>query len=108
MTETYITKDGFQSLCNIRIGTPPPVTEGVKSPVTLLAALPSEDCGCPEELWRIGTVEMLIHMEQNGDGHILLFTGDDDREWIVAARDMNDLRAEMFSHLSAYFAGVTL
>ena len=100
MKQLYVSERGFQSLCDIRLQTPPPVTPDVRAPVQLLACVPSEECACPEELWVVSNVEVLIHMEENGDGHIIVYAGDEEIEKTVAARDINDLRAEMFSFLS--------
>ena len=72
----YISPEGFEVLCDLRVGDPPPVTESVTPPVQLLACVPSEDCGCPEEIWRINGIDVLIHLEEDGTGEMFVFAGD--------------------------------
>lgn len=69
---------------------------GDSAPIRLLASVPSDECGCPEELWRVGTVDFLIHMEENGTGDIIVYTGDEEREFNVLCSGMDDLRVKMF------------
>lgn len=97
----YISQRGFQTLCDIRAGTPPDVT-GSPS-VELLASLPSEECGCPEEIWVINGYEVLIHFEEDGSSEMVIYTGDNEHEiWFDDCLNMHDLRAKMFR----YFAQV--
>ena len=57
----------------------------------------SPECGCPEELWWIRNIEVNIHLEPDGTGHIMLEAGDwqDDREG-VQCNGMDDLRRQAF------------
>lgn len=58
----------------------------------LLEQRPSEDCGCPEELWLMGSIEVTLHMERDGSGHILLDGGDWEHDWETDHNGMADLR----------------
>ena len=64
---------------------------------TLIEARPSEECGCPEELWRLGTIEVLIHLEENGEGHIFIDAGDWEIDREVPTTGINDLRNQAFA-----------
>ena len=91
----FVSTRGFESLCDIRIGTPPSPTGS--APVRMIAALPSEECGCPEELWIVNTFEVLIHFEASGASEMFVYTGDYEIEKsFEGCRNMNDLRAKMF------------
>lgn len=58
----------------------------------LLEQRPSEECGCPEELWLMGNIEVTLHLEADGTGHILLDAGDWEHDWETAHTGMADLR----------------
>lgn len=52
-----------------------------------------QDCGCPEEEWLIGNLEVIIHLEPDGSGHAFIDCG----EWeadrhFSGVSDMEDLR----------------
>ena len=63
----------------------------------LIAARPSEQCGCPEEEWIIANLGLLIHFEEDGSGHIIIDGGDWEAGRSVAAVSMDDLRAQAFA-----------
>lgn len=58
----------------------------------LLEARPSEECGCPEELWMMASLEVIIHLEPDGTGHILIDAGDWEHDWETTHNGMADLR----------------
>lgn len=58
----------------------------------LLEQRPSEDCGCPEERWIMGKIEVTLHLEEDGSGHILVDAGDWERDWETTHVGMADLR----------------
>lgn len=58
----------------------------------LLEQRPSEDCGCPEELWLMGNLEATIHLEADGTGHIFIDSGDWDHDFETTHNGMADLR----------------
>lgn len=72
------------------------------APVRLLAVFPSEECGCPEELWAIGEERVIIHLEEDGGGEIHYPAADGDVEtiYVPGAKMMGDLRSEMFRRFS--------
>ena len=92
--KTYIS-DRADLSC-IRVGEVPPATGGV-APIELLARLPSDDCGCPEEHWRIDGFDYLIHLEEDGTGDMMIFAGDFEADCNVATTSMDDLRSQMFA-----------
>lgn len=92
---TFVSAEGLEVLKFIRVGGDLPEAQG-KASVRLLASLPSEECGCPEELWSYHGLWLLIHMEDDGTGHIILYGVDNEFETSVPARDINDLRARAF------------
>ncbi|KPU83726.1 hypothetical protein JI58_07840 [Marinosulfonomonas sp. PRT-SC04] len=91
----YLSARGREELISLRIGKAPEVTEG-PAPVEMLARVPSEECGCPEELWRIDSLELLFHFEADGDSDAFIFGGDFELETTLRARNLNDLRAKSF------------
>ena len=91
-----ISERGRTELELIRVGKVPPVAEK-RAPVELLAALPSEDCGCPEELWMMDGIIYLIHFEQDSRGEITSFHGEYEGEQFERdARTFGELRAALF------------
>lgn len=60
----------------------------------LIAERASEDCGCPEEEWIMRNINVLIHFEPDGSGHIILDAGDWDDEATVRCSSMDDLREQ--------------
>jgi hypothetical protein len=94
----YCNQDGREFLLSLRLGSAP-ANSGGRAPIRLLARVPSEECGCPEEVWQIDGAIYLIHLEaEAGTGEILQFLGDDDQEITVAAHNLDTLRAAMFAH----------
>lgn len=50
--QQYCSEHGAEELAAIRVGGAPTPTGGT-APIELLARVPSDECGCPEELWQI-------------------------------------------------------
>lgn len=67
----------------------------------LLSQHASEECGCPEETWLMGNVEVTLHMEEDGSGHILLDAGDWEYDWETAHEGMADLRQKAADYICA-------
>lgn len=64
----------------------------------LVEARASEECGCPEELWIVwGCIELLIHLEEDGSGHMIAYTGEDEFEQSVDCGGLEDLRNKAFA-----------
>lgn len=57
-----------------------------------VSSQPSEQCGCPEEDWIMGNIEVTIHLEEDGSGHLLFCGGDWEHDFEVDCSDMNELR----------------
>lgn len=68
----------------------------------LLEKRPSEDCGCPEELWLMGSLEVTIHLEENGEGHIFADAGDWDDDLFVNCSGMADLRKQAADWINTF------
>ena len=60
--------------------------------VKLVSSQPSEQCGCPEEDWVMDNVEVTIHLEEDGSGHLLFYGGDWEHDFEVDCSDMTELR----------------
>ncbi|WP_321832282.1 hypothetical protein [Thalassovita sp.] len=90
---TFISSEGATELESIRVSFTENTTPGAP-PVALLARLPSDDCGCPEELWRIDGLLLLIHFEADREGEAVLYAGDWEQETSIEARSLDDLRAK--------------
>ncbi|MBM1814523.1 hypothetical protein [Pseudosulfitobacter pseudonitzschiae] len=92
----YVSHRGAEELAALRLSDAPKPTGG-HCPIQLLAAVPSEECGCPEELWDLNGIIYLIHMEEDdASGEIFVFAGDWETETMVQCATIEDLRAEMF------------
>lgn len=92
--QPYVSAAGSQLLGDLRLGEPPAVAG--TAPVTMLARVPSEECGCPEEIWRINGLDLLFHFEEDGTSEAFIFAGDWERETALEARSLDDLRAKAF------------
>lgn len=61
--------------------------------VELIERRPSDECGCPEEEWRISGMTTIIHLEADGSGHIAYDCGDWQEETFVdAPTSIDELR----------------
>lgn len=102
----YVSPDGAEALRGLR------VSSGVKptgtAPISLLARVPSDECGCPEELWRIDGIELLFHFEDDGPCDAFIFAGDWDAETSIDADTLDDLRAKAFQWLADMMRGADL
>lgn len=86
---------GDPALQDIRIDPTPPKSDG-PAPIRMIARLPSEECGCPEELWQIDGLYLLFHFEEDGSSDAFIFAGDWEAETNLEARSLNDLRSKSF------------
>lgn len=92
----FVSAEGAHILAELRVNSAPLPPVG-RAPVQLLACVPSEECGCPEELWRIDGLDCLIHFEADGSSEAFIFAGDWEDERGFQARDMAELRAHLFA-----------
>lgn len=92
---------GDSDLPLISVG-PSPTPTGGEPPIKLIARLPSEECGCPEETWRIDGLILLFHFEDDGSSEAFLYGGDWELETTIEARSLNDLRAKSFQWLADF------
>lgn len=60
--------------------------------VKFVSSQPSEQCGCPEEDWIMGVIEVTIHLEEDGSGHLLFYGGDWEHDFEVDCSDIAELR----------------
>lgn len=90
----YISEDGANLLNEMRVGAA--LAPIGTAPISILARTPSDECGCPEELWRIDGIELLFHFEEDGKSEAFIFAGDWEMETTLQARSLDDLRAKAF------------
>ncbi|VCU58242.1 hypothetical protein EPIB1_1140 [Tritonibacter mobilis] len=90
----YVSDVGAETLSDLRIGSI--LKPEGKAPISILARVPSDECGCPEELWRIDGIDLLFHFEKGGKSEAFLFAGDWELETTLEARSLDDLRAKSF------------
>lgn len=93
--QQFCSASGRESLIGLRINVIPDETAHA-APIEMLARVPSEECGCPEELWRIDGIELLFHFEDDGDSDAFIFAGDWEVETTMKATTLDDLRAKAF------------
>ena len=60
----------------------------------------SEDCGCPEEEWMVGSLVVTLHQEDDGTGHILLDAGDWEHDWETETGEMTEMLAEAVAYIA--------
>lgn len=93
--QLYVSGEGAEQMNFFRaVGNLKPT--GGKAPVELLARTPSDDCGCPEEPWRVDGLLLLFHFEADGSSEAFIFAGDWETETILNAVSLDDLRAKAF------------
>ncbi len=91
----YVSIEGAAEMNNLRVyGNLQPT--GGKAPVELLARIPSDECDCPEELWRVDGLLLLFHFEADGSSEAFIYAGDWETETILNAVSLDDLRAKAF------------
>ncbi|WP_371398883.1 hypothetical protein [Marinovum algicola] len=90
----YLNAEGQEALSQLRVNSPPE-PKGT-APISMLGRLPSEECGCPEELWRLDGIDLLFHFEEDGQSEAFIFAGDWELETTLQARSLDDLRAKSF------------
>ncbi|ABF64374.1 hypothetical protein TM1040_1641 [Ruegeria sp. TM1040] len=90
----YVSDDGAETLADLRVGST--LKPQGTAPISMLARVPSDECGCPEELWRLDGIDLLFHFEEDGQSEALLFAGDWEMETTLQARSLDDLRAKSF------------
>lgn len=96
----FVTLRGVWMLAELRATAPEirlNLSFASQAPVKLVAQVPSEECGCPEELWIIDGIEAVIHFEKDGRSEIHLMAGDWNEEKTFECRNMPELRAALFS-----------
>lgn len=76
--------------------------EGYPFYCELLEQRPSEDCGCPEELWLMGSLEVTLHLEEDGSGHVIADAGDWDGDLFVDFTSMEDLRTKAADWINTF------
>ena len=91
----YISALGSECLRGFRLG--PPLKPVGRPTAThplgqQLAALPSEECGCPEEIWVASGIIVLIHFEEDGTAEAHFDGGDWTHEMNLGGVDMPALR----------------
>lgn len=96
---TFVTEAGAEELRGLRVNSDVKPTGG-RAPIELLARVPSEECGCPEELWLIDGITLLFHFEEDGTSDAFIFAGESELENHFIARDLSDLRAKSFQWLA--------
>lgn len=90
----YISEEGANVLNEMRVSAA--LTPTGTTPIYILARVPSDECGCPEELWRIDGLDLLFHFEEDGQSEAFIFAGDWEMETTLQARSLDDLRAKAF------------
>ena len=90
----YISDEGANVLNVMRVGSR--LSAKGAEPISILARVPSDECGCPEELWRIDGLDLLFHFEEDGQSEAFIFAGDWEMETTLQARSLDDLRAKAF------------
>lgn len=96
----YISEEGARELADLRVNfVQMPATEG-SAPIRMLARVPSEECGCPEELWHYEGMLALIHLEADGKSEIHVWAGDWEMTKVTIHDNLHDLRAAMFQWLA--------
>lgn len=91
----FVSQSGAEELTSLRVNSTVKPT-GERAPIEMLARLPSEECGCPEEVWSIEGIILLFHFEPDGTSDAFIFAGDLELENHFVARDLHDLRAKSF------------
>lgn len=99
----FLSARGREDLSFYRMSKDIPDITDRTAPIELLARVPSEECGCPEELWRIDGLLILMHFEADGSSELFLDAGDWELETRIDAASLADLRAKAFQ----WFADVT-
>lgn len=99
---SFVSEKGAQALQTLRVQSS--VAPVGRAPIELLARVPSDECGCPEELWRIDGIDLLFHFEADGTSEAFLFTGDDELNTQLIASTLDDLRAKAFAWFAAVIA----
>lgn len=90
----FVSRKGAEALADLRVGDVPKETGA--APIEILARVPSDECGCPEELWRLDGIDLLFHFEDDGSSDAFIFAGDWELETALKARSLDDLRAKAF------------
>lgn len=95
----FVSPRGEEELTSIRVNAAPSATGG-SAPIEMLARVPSDECGCPEELWLIDGLTLLFHFEEDGSSEAFIQAGDWELETAIEARSLDDLRAKAFQWYS--------
>ncbi|MHA3913884.1 hypothetical protein [Halovulum sp. GXIMD14793] len=97
----FVSLQGAETLGHLRVADKPKAFGS--APIKMLARVPSQECGCPEEIWQIDGMELLFHFEADGTSEAFLFAGDWEEETTLNARSLDDLRAKAFQWLADLF-----
>lgn len=92
----FCNAEGNDEFRDLRVDHAPEVT-GERAPIRMLGRVPSEECGCPEELWSYEGLILLFHFEEDGSSDAFLFAGDWEMGAHFEARTLDHLRAAAFS-----------
>lgn len=93
--QPYVSAEGAEEMNGFRVAGNLKPTGG-KAPAELLARVPSDECGCPEELWRVDGLLLLFHFEADGSSEAFIYAGDWETETTLNAVSLDDLRAKAF------------
>ena len=64
-----------------------------------LASRKSEECGCLEEDWIMGMVDVTLHIEPDGNGEAFLYNGDTELEVTFECSGIGDLREKVADYI---------
>lgn len=105
--KSFLSERGRSELNMLRIGEAPAATGG-RPPIEMLARVPSEECGCPEELWSFDGLLLLFHFEADGTSDAFIFAGEWEKETSFRARNLDELRALSFSWIAETLSGIAV
>jgi hypothetical protein len=75
-------------------------------PIEFVATRPSDECGCPEEEWLIGSITLTLHNEPDGSIHAFLDSGDWDAEQMFPdLRALDAARPAVFDWAQRFIMG---
>jgi|TARA_R100000687_G_C6409763_1_gene145888 hypothetical protein len=76
--------------------------EGYPFHCELIEERASEDCGCPEELWIMGSLEVTLHLEEDGQGHVIADAGDWEGDLFTECSGIEDLRTHAADWINTF------
>ena len=96
---TFCNQRGREELGALRMRNIPDVT-GATGPIEMLARVPSEECGCPEEIWNFEGLILIFHFEEDGNSEACIFAGDWETEKAFSSPTLDHLRADAFGWIA--------